>query len=75
MSSTSFRRVFFSHSEIFFFSLHSQSNVADQYPSIVEALLGRLATYYEDTVYPYYPGFDFEANPGNHDGAWKPWVD
>ena len=55
--------------------LYQQHNVADLYPSIVETLLGRLGTYYDQTVYPYYPDFDPNAFPHNNEGAWQPWVE
>ena len=54
---------------------YQQLNVADLYPTIVETLLGRLATYNDRTVYPYYPDYDPNAFPHNNEGVWQPWVE
>ena len=48
-------------------------DVADVYPSLVEAMLDRLATYNATAVPCYYPPNDPQCNPKLHSGAWGPW--
>lgn len=49
------------------------NNVALQHPDIVEMLIGRLAGYQRETVAYQWLPIDCEANPVNHDGAYRPW--
>merc|ERR1712062_323194 len=47
----------------------------DQYPNVVNAMLYRLANYYDEQEDPYYPPEDMLADPNLHGGVWKAWVE
>uniref|UniRef100_A0A665XE97 Sulfatase N-terminal domain-containing protein n=1 Tax=Echeneis naucrates TaxID=173247 RepID=A0A665XE97_ECHNA len=67
------------HKDIWLFNIahdpYERQDLSDQRPDVVQRLLARLAYYNQTAVPVYFPPDDPRANPGEHGGAWVPWVD